>query len=251
LTPSQEHWLQTRLHAERPLILEPWLDRVLDFSIQFESEPDGLRFKGWTKALNDHRGQYAGSVVSPAFTRGMDQSLTIFLSGPQGNRLKILTENLRRFLGPLVHDARLLGPIGVDAFVYRTDERTLVLKPIVEINPRFTMGRLALELMRNVAPGKVGALHLINRCRLQRSGFESFVALASHLQTGSPVQLTGNPKPRMAAGTLCLNDPSETATCLAMFTVADHPDRFNSVPGLIETSPGNLPPTHAKRLGRR
>ncbi len=243
LTGSQEQWLRTRLQAGRGLILEPWMDRVLDFSIQFESEPGGLRFKGWTKALNDHRGQYAGSVVSPAFTRGMDRSLAIFLSGSHGNRLKKLTDTLRRFLDPFVLDAGYFGPIGVDAFVYRTNEGTLVLKPIVEINPRFTMGRLALELMRNVAPGKLGALHLINRSRLGKSGFESFETLDSHLQTCSPVRLTGNPKLRMSGGALCLNDPSEVVTCLALFTVADHPDGLNMVPGLIETSLRNVRPT--------
>jgi hypothetical protein len=45
------------------------------------------------------------------------------------------------------------GAIGVDAFVYRDRDGALRCKPVVEINPRYTMGRIAHEIRRQVAPG--------------------------------------------------------------------------------------------------
>ena len=41
------------------------------------------------------------------------------------------------------------GPVGVDAFLFRDSAGELRVKPVVEVNPRYTMGRVAVELVRH------------------------------------------------------------------------------------------------------
>ena len=39
-------------------IIEPWLERQTDFSVQLEMAPDGFRLCGYTGLINDLRGQF-------------------------------------------------------------------------------------------------------------------------------------------------------------------------------------------------
>ena len=45
----------------RQLVVEPWLERVLDFSVQLEMTADGLKLCGYTGLLNDAKGQFQGN----------------------------------------------------------------------------------------------------------------------------------------------------------------------------------------------
>jgi hypothetical protein len=116
--------------------------------------------------------------------------------------------------------AGFLGPIGIDAFVYRTAQGECRLKPIVEINPRYTMGRLTVELMKHTAPGSCGMFQIESRAALKKEGFESFATYAAALRKEHPLRLEGEPVPRIREGALCLNDPIQAQACLAAFRVS-------------------------------
>ena len=44
------------------------------------------------------------------------------------------------------------GPVGVDALVWRDDQGKLMLRHVIELNVRMTMGRVALELQKKLNP---------------------------------------------------------------------------------------------------
>ena len=112
------------------------------------------------------------------------------------------------------------GPLGIDAFVYRDAANQPRLKPIVEINPRYTMGRVTVELMRQTCQGSLGLFRLINRAAVRAEGFENFPAYAGSLSEHFPLELEGEPNPRIREGALCLNDPARASVCLAVFHVS-------------------------------
>jgi hypothetical protein len=93
------------------------------------------------------------------------------------------------------------------------------LKPVVEINPRYTMGRLLVELMRQTCQGSAGRFQLVNGAQLRKEGFESFTAYAEALEKQFPLILEGEPAPRIREGALCLNDPAVARVCLSIFQV--------------------------------
>ncbi len=107
-----------------PMIGEPWVERVMDFSTQwhngkligvtvFENEPDGT-----------YKGTYNGIVEKWA----LDEHLSV-------------ATPLVKKLGEMGY----LGNIGIDAFIYLWNGEKRV-QPIVEINARKTMSWVALQL---------------------------------------------------------------------------------------------------------
>jgi hypothetical protein len=111
------------------------------------------------------------------------------------------------------------GPLGIDAFLFRDATGVVRLKPVVEINPRYTMGRLTLELMHRVAPGSTGEFRIVNRGQLRALGCGGFGEFAARLATEQPLVLAGAPVPRIVSGAVCLTDPERAAMALAVFTV--------------------------------
>lgn len=126
-------------------------------------------------------------------------------------------QELVQFLKPILEQSGFSGPLGIDAAIYEDAEGESRLKPIIEINPRFTMGRLAVELSRRNAPGCSGSLRLLSLPELKRSGFSSFKEWAADLKANHPVQLDA--LQRIENGKVFLNDPSSTQGCLAVWTV--------------------------------
>ena len=62
------------------------------------------------------------------------------------------------------------GPLGVDAMVYRRMDGTLALRHVIELNVRMTMGRVALELQRKLAPAGWGAFRVLRKSDTVKEG---------------------------------------------------------------------------------
>jgi uncharacterized ferritin-like protein (DUF455 family) len=222
LLPAQRRWLERATQAGRQLIVEPWLEREVDFSVQLEMGPHGLKLCGYTGLINDRRGQFQANTAGSHHHRRLPTPVVACFAQPAdiANRLQRLYGaifvRLETELGRVGH----VGPIGIDAFVYRTPEGTCRLKPVVEINPRYTMGRLTVELMKQTCPGCSGRFRLVTRALAQAEGCTGFPAFAAKLNEQSPLCLEGEPVPRIRAGALCLNDPAQAQICLAVFEVS-------------------------------
>jgi hypothetical protein len=90
----------------------------------------------------------------------------------------------------------------------------------VEINPRYTMGRLTVELMKQTSPGASGRFRLMNRAAIRAQGFDDFASYARSLKEQFPLRQEGEPIPKIREGALCLNDPAVAQVCLAIFQVS-------------------------------
>jgi hypothetical protein len=130
-----------------------------------------------------------------------------------------LFDDLRAALANEFTRVGLLGPVGIDAFVFRDADGAPRLKPVVEINPRYTMGRLTLELMRHVAPGSGGRFWIANRASLRAANVATFADLAAPLTARDPIVREGSPIAKIATGTVLLGDPATARTCLPVFEV--------------------------------
>jgi uncharacterized ferritin-like protein (DUF455 family) len=227
LLESQRRWMYELLQSGQELMIEPWLDRQVDFSVQLEMEPTGLNLRGFTGLVNDHRGQFQANWASPNFRRHLPALVPGLFAQPGISvRLNALYQQIVEQLEPELRQAGYFGPIGIDAFVYQGPGDVCRLKPIVEINPRYTMGRLTLELMRQACPGTYGLLHLASRAQLRREGFENPAAYACWLREHFPLRLKGDPRPRIRSGALWLNDPTQANVRLAVFRVTDNAEEM-------------------------
>ena len=109
------------------------------------------------------------------------------------------------------------GPLGVDALLHRR-EGALFVKPIVEVNPRRTMGALALGFERWVRPGRVGVWRLLAARDLRGSGAADFASLARRLGAIAPPLRSGAPQ-RLHAGAVTTNDPSQAEGHLGVLVI--------------------------------
>lgn len=221
---SQRRWMENVLVSGGVLVVEPWMERLADFSAQLEMGEEGLRLCGYTALFNDAKGQFEANAAGPGFARQLPAGVTAALRGvATGTEVQRWYQRAFERLEAELRRVRFMGPIGVDAFVYRDGEGMARVKPVVEINPRYTMGRLTLELMKHVAPGSHGLFRLINGARLKAAGFESFVALVEHLRERRALTFEGEPRPRIREGCVCLTDPASARACLAIFEVSRDP----------------------------
>jgi hypothetical protein len=136
-------FFEKEFRCNRPVIAEPWVDRILDFSTQWIISPQKqTEYAGATLCMNDPKGQYRSNTV------GSEDSVF-------GPYLPFLLQHKEAVQGILHNMAHLgyFGHVGIDAMLYLDIEtRSAQLQPIVEINARKTMGWAAILFQKKHFP---------------------------------------------------------------------------------------------------
>jgi uncharacterized ferritin-like protein (DUF455 family) len=205
---DQERWLTRTLQAQGAVVVEPWLERLVDLSLQLEVDDARVRELGLTRFLTDARGQYRGCAVGPAL-HGLDGEL---LRALHGDGLLAQLREAGSFVGERLRAEGHRGPAGIDAFLFRRDG-AVRLRPLVEVNPRLTMGRLALALGERLAPGKSGLWRQLRGPDLRPSA----QATAERLLAAHPPRIDAHG--RLLEGAVCTNDPAQAELALGVLQV--------------------------------
>lgn len=193
--------LQGILKQQGAVVIEPWLPRVFDFSVHYDMTASGLRRMAFVQLENDLRGQFQACVARGKF-RAPPEVTRFLMEGA----LAVYDREIPEKIEPLLRTANYAGPVGLDAFVFRSPDGTLQLRPMVEMNPRFTMGRLTWELQRRVAHGRTVRFELLRVDNPREKVRE--------LETATPPVLGRGGK--MFSGRVVLNEPEAV---LAVLTV--------------------------------
>ncbi len=216
--------LENILRQQGQVVVEPWLDKVVDLSLHFDVGTEGtVTVAGWTRFLTDGRGQYLGSFVG-SLTAGLDEEVKRFLygDGRDARRLPKLGEQLAEWLAEPLRAAGYQGPVGVDAMMYRDCDR-LRLKPIVEVNPRTTMGRVALKLQQAVNSARTALWLVISRREVTAAGFAGLAECAAVLEAAHPAQLMPDGK-QLSGGVLFTTDPAQARSFATVLLVGESLD---------------------------
>ncbi|MEZ5431123.1 MAG: hypothetical protein R3F31_08085 [Verrucomicrobiales bacterium] len=182
--------------------MERWWQRAFDFSVQSDMTSRGLVQQGLTRLENDERGVFRACVWQPKFCQGLPVDLARFLMEETLPLYATDKGVVARRLESLLQEVGYLGPVGIDAFVWRSEEGSLGLRRVCEVNARFTMGRVTLELARRVSDG----------CRVRFSVIP---------KSSDPVvtPLICDAKGRLQGGTLELNDRDLADQWMALLEV--------------------------------
>lgn len=144
LTSAQRSWLSRRLAADGAVFFEPWLRRCAEVGIQWTLPPLGEgepKLEGLTPLLCDSQGGYRGSEFS------LDASIP-----REWQRVVEVCEQAAKRLQTFGY----WGPLGIDAAIYEDAAGAAHVRPLQDINARYTMGQLALgfrRLLRGVERG--------------------------------------------------------------------------------------------------
>ncbi len=139
-----------RLRERGGAVLEPWLPRCGDASTQLHVDDEGVTLLGTLQPVTTPAGVVLGH-------RGSVDRRGRVASGAACD------ETLREAAAVVAAAARdegYRGPCGVDAFCFTGPDGARVLRPVVELNARFTVGTLALAAVRRVLPALVAELGL-------------------------------------------------------------------------------------------
>ncbi len=223
LRTAQRGWLENILRQQGQVVVEPWLDKVVDLSLHFDVGAEGAAGAGWTRFLTAGRGQYRGAFVG-SLTAGLDEEVKRFLygDGRDARRLPRLGEQLAEWLAGPMCAAGYRGPVGVDAMVYRDRDR-LRLKPIVEINPRTTMGRVALKLQQAVNSAHTALWLVISRREVTAAGFADLAECAAALERTHPARLMPDGQ-QLSGGVLFTTDPAQARSFATVLLVGESLD---------------------------
>jgi hypothetical protein len=142
-------WMVERIRREGAVVVEPWLQIVAEGGAQWllpaEGEPVWL---GLTELEVDPRGQPRG-----CWTAAKPGSLWT-------DDWQAETREATRRVARRVQADGYFGPLGIDVALTGEDGAELRLRPLQDLNARWTMGRLALEGSRWLYEGEVGLLWL-------------------------------------------------------------------------------------------
>ncbi|NNL67217.1 MAG: hypothetical protein HKP30_13300 [Myxococcales bacterium] len=140
-----------RLAERGGALLEPWLERRADFSVQLHVASEGVT------VLASLEQEVAPSGVFLGHRGEIDSRGRIFSGHPA-------EESLREAAAGVAVAARergYVGPCGVDGFSFREPETGAeALRPVVELNARFTAGTVTAGLIRRALPHVKRALGL-------------------------------------------------------------------------------------------
>ena len=213
-----EVWIRRKIEEQGEVLIEPWLDGMLNLSVQIEvSEAAEVSILGVTRFNTDRRGQYLGTFLGNILHQ-LPDDLRRFVIGPGGGQWRLLRQlhEVGKTVGAALAQQGHRGPAGIDALVYRDSSGSYRFKPIIEINPRHTMGQVALRLEGLPAKGQVGFFSVISTAAIIKAGHRGPADYAAGL---APVVRNPGPKGGITSGTLCLNDPARAKRALALLSV--------------------------------
>jgi len=147
-------WLSRQFRKNGQIVFEPWVTCDREFSTQWVIPCPGEapELLGWTEILNNADGAPCGWVMRPAVP---------FDKSEFRSALPVLTATVNR-----IQAAGYFGPVGIDSMrclcpgtlpaaavdTQDTHGPACLIRPLQDINGRYTMGRVALELAARLTP---------------------------------------------------------------------------------------------------
>ena len=218
LRKDQVENLENIIQKHKEVIVEPWLNKVLDLSFHFDiTENQKINYAGWTRFCTNARGQYRATFVSKMFAGlPLDTKKFLYGDGKKPKQLHRLGEALSHEIGQTIAKLDYTGPVGIDALIYKNANQQLQLKPIVEINPRWTMGRVGHSLKFRVNSARTAVWLILHKREAISAGFYNFAQWSENIYDKIPIKLTENER-QISRGILFTTEPTElTEFCTAL-----------------------------------
>lgn len=141
IAAKEKEWVQGILKRQEYVMLEKKWEKVQDFAMEFRKGDSGSEFIGWSVFTTGNQGEYKGNLLGTQAY--LEDILTARVAKEKLEWLKL---QLPVMLDTLLPTYR--GCLGVDMMIYTDAHGEYKLQPCLEINLRYNMGILALELSR-------------------------------------------------------------------------------------------------------
>ncbi len=156
LNASNLKWISGVLKQQKYLIAEPFLNKVIDLSFQFEIlDHCEVAYLGYSVFETNSNGQYKGTFIRPDLKTLLPDDDTTVVRQMIETTSGILQEALK--ISDYTQYYR--GYLGIDSLIFRQNGQ-LKIQPCIEINCRMTMGLLGLQLEKVIHRDAKGKFEL-------------------------------------------------------------------------------------------
>ena len=143
--------IHSALKSQGYLMAEPFLDKVHDLAFLFQIDQGEINYLGISRFFTDLKGQYQGNNLG-GFPSDIPDEEKEFLEWA----VTILPGLFTR----IFHESGLTetysGPLGIDTLIFKDNAGRLKINPCLEINWRFTMGHISIEIEKYLHPASYG-----------------------------------------------------------------------------------------------
>lgn len=193
MTPNLENWIRSVINAQEAISCEHFFDKYIDFSMHYDIKGGKANFVGISTFSTSDTGAYIGSRV------GRLSSIPYFNEEVTNKLASLHIKTLEK--STYCHN--YIGPLGIDCMVYRCDD-SLKINPCIEINCRYSMGRLAMQLADIVATDAIFYVFPNNAKPFDTISKPIF---SNGKLIGGFLPLTPNDTQKFTAGIYCLQSP--------------------------------------------
>ncbi len=205
--PSIKNRLQGAIKNQGFVMVEPLLDKKLDFALHYKVSANKTEYLGYSLFNTFEDGKYSGNFLKHYVPSEQTEYL---------NYLKSEVEELAGKIKQVLENSELKnfyeGYLGIDGLIFQR-QGELKIHPCIEINLRYNMGLLAFELEKMLAKNSYGVFHQFGGKKGE------FARLMKVKQKKNPAEFSGR---LLVQGTLPLTEPTEQAifgAYLEVFTV--------------------------------
>lgn len=173
ITDKQTDWCNRVIKMQGGVVVEPVLNKVQDFAMEFQLTNLGAQFVGYSLFQSAPSGAYMGNVlltdadIQDRLSHYIDRSLLLALKD-------LLTAKLSRYF------PHYRGYLGVDMLVCQTSPTTYQLQPCIEINMRMNMGLVAHRINTTFVHPHSWGLFSINYFNGEGQAYKQHIAMQSN-----------------------------------------------------------------------
>lgn len=132
-------WALKVIEQQGAIMIEPMLDKLLDFGMEFHSTEDGIVVYDGLSLFETSGSAYVGNILASE-----EEKEAMLARHVEVGQLADIRQSIITIMSKILRNV-YTGPFGVDMMVYESGGRKC-LAPCVELNLRRTMGHVALDL---------------------------------------------------------------------------------------------------------
>jgi len=156
LNTSNKQWISGTLKQQSYLIAEPFLEKLIDLSFQFQVLPNSqIEYLGFSVFETNSNGQYRGTLIHSDLKKIVPEENASELM----EMISITADIISCELGKSNYATWHRGFLGVDAMIFK-HQKSLMMQPCIEINSRMNMGVLAMFMEKRIHPDSTGKFEL-------------------------------------------------------------------------------------------
>lgn len=155
ITGKQIDWCKRVINTQDGIVIEPVLNKVQDFAMEFEVADAGIQYVGYSLFQSAASGAYVGNLLLP--DTEIENVLSKYVTFDLLSQLRKALINKLTTYFPLYR-----GFLGVDMMICQTNDFTYQLQPCVEVNVRMNMGIVAHRIYQRFVHSHSSGMYSIN-----------------------------------------------------------------------------------------